>query len=329
MPETRLAITPGEPGGIGPDLIAQLAEHRTGARCVIFADPQLLERRARRLGKSLVLRRFDPQHQTSVGEALEVWPIAMPHEEEISRANPSLAPYVLECIDIAAQACLSGQMDALVTGPVQKSALLDAGLPFHGHTEHLAQQAGCDSLMMLVAHDLRVALATTHIPLSEVPRQLHPERLERTLELLITGLHHRFGISCPRIRVLGLNPHAGEGGHLGAEENTVIKPAMARFHSRSCRLEGPASADTAFVERDGVDAFLAMYHDQGLPVLKTLGFSRSVNITLGLPYVRTSVDHGTALERAGSLDANPDSLFAAIDSAIEQVTAMRQHLHAA
>ncbi len=325
----RLAITPGEPGGIGPDLIAQLTEHHVPARCVIFADPQLLQHRAEQLGKALNWVVYDPQQPAPTNNALEVWPITMPHPEVVGRTDPLLAPYVLECINTAAQACLDGELDALITGPVQKSVMLDAGLDFHGHTEHLARLADSDSLMLLAAQDLRVALATTHIPLSEVSKQLRPERLERTLELLISGLQHHFGISCPHIRVLGLNPHAGEGGHLGSEERTVIAPALARFHARNCHIEGPVSADTAFVERASVDAFLAMYHDQGLPVLKTLGFSRAVNITLGLPYVRTSVDHGTALERAGSLAANPSSLFAAIDSAIEQVAAVRQHLQAA
>ncbi len=324
MPEAHIAITAGEPGGIGPDLITLLSERKWPARCVVFADPALLTRRADSLGRSLQWVPFDAHSDAPPPGALEIWPIAMPHAEQTGYADPALAPYVLECIHAAGQACLDGPIDALVTGPVQKSSLLDAGIRFQGHTEFLAEQAGVDSLMLLIAQTLRVALATTHLPLSEVPGQLRTDRLIRSLELLIDGLRHHFAIACPHIRVLGLNPHAGEGGHLGQEERTIIAPAIEHFQSRNCHLEGPVSADTAFVERDGVDAFLAMYHDQGLPVLKTLGFSQSVNVTLGLPYVRTSVDHGTALDRAGTGQANPGSLFAAIDSAIEQVQATRE-----
>ena len=207
---------------------------------------------------------------------------------------------------------------------MQKSALLDAGLPFRGHTEYLAEQAGCEPVMLLLAGSFRVALATTHLPLSAVPPAIRAPQLRRTLEILMEGLRIRFGIARPHVRVLGLNPHAGEGGHLGDEERQAIAPAIAALHARDCRIEGPVSADTAFVDREGVDAFLAMYHDQGLPVLKALGFGQAVNATLGLPYVRTSVDHGTALELAGSGQADPGSLFAAVECAVAQAHRARQ-----
>ena len=233
-------------------------------------------------------------------------------------ASPAHARYVLDCIEAAGRACLDGACDALATGPVHKSALLDAGFEFRGHTEHLARQAGAWPVMLLAAGGLRVALATTHLPLAEVPAALTRERLDRTLAVLCDGLRARCGLARPRVRVLGLNPHAGEGGHLGREELETIAPAIAACRARGERIEGPVPADTAFAARDGIDAFLAMYHDQGLPVLKALGFGRAVNITLGLPYPRTSVDHGTALALAGTGRADPGSWFAAIDEAAAQ-----------
>ncbi len=317
MPELRVAVTAGEPGGIGPDLLVALAQHQAPARCVAFADPQLLLRRAEALGQPLRVADYRSDARPPAG-ALEVCAMPMPQRARTGRANPELAPYVLQCIEVAGRACLAGDFDALVTGPVQKSALLDAGLPFRGHTEYLADQAHCEPVMLLLAGSFRVALATTHLPLSAVPQAIRAPQLHRTLEILAEGLRLRFGIACPHIRVLGLNPHAGEGGHLGREESEAIAPAIVALHGRNCRIEGPVSADTAFVDREGVDAFLAMYHDQGLPVLKALGFGQAVNATLGLPYVRTSVDHGTALELAGSGRADPGSLFAAVECAVDQ-----------
>ena len=328
MPDLRVAVTAGEPGGIGPDLILELAKRRNPARCIVFADPQILRQRAEELGQSVRIVEYRAD-TTSPPDTLEVHAISMPGEAQAGVAEAKFAPYVLECIAEAGRGCLEGAFDALVTGPVQKSALLAAGLPFRGHTEYLAEQARSEPVMLLTAESLRVALATTHLPLAKVPEAVTRERLVGILDILITGLRSRFGLAQPRIRVLGLNPHAGEGGHFGHEEQEVIAPAIETLRRRGHQVEGPASADTAFVDREGVDAFLAMYHDQGLPVLKTLGFGQAVNVTLGLPYVRTSVDHGTALDLAGTGRADPGSLFEAVDSAVQQARAARHWAEAA
>ena len=325
---SRVAVTAGEPGGIGPDLMATLASRPSAARCVVFADPELLQQRAATLGCPLRVAAYDPQRLPSLG-TLEVQAIPMPAPARAGIADSHFASYVLRCINEAGAACLEGRFDALVTGPVQKRSLLEAGLPFSGHTEYLARQAESFSVMMLTASTLRVALATTHLPLAQVPGAVTRERLAWTLETLIAGLRDRFDLDAPVIRVLGLNPHAGEGGHLGEEEQSIIAPVVEALRRDGHAIEGPVSADTAFVEREGVDAFLAMYHDQGLPVLKTLGFGHAVNVTLGLPYVRTSVDHGTALDLAGTGRADPGSLFAAVDSAVQQVENERVCLAAA
>ncbi len=328
MREPRVAVTAGEPGGIGPDLTLALAGRKSPARCVAFADPRLLRERARRLGRSVRIVEYRPNAAPEPG-ALEVHAIPMPGEARAGVAETRFAPYVLESVAKAGRGCLEGEFDALVTGPVQKSSLLAAGLPFRGHTEYLAEQAGAESVMLLTADSLRVALATTHLPLAEVPGAVTRERIVLVLEILIAGLRSRFGLDRPRIRALGLNPHAGEGGYFGREEREAIAPAIEEARQRGHRVEGPVSADTAFVDRDGVDALLAMYHDQGLPALKALGFGHAVNVTLGLPYVRTSVDHGTALDLAGTGRADPGSLFEAIDSAARQARASRSWAKAA
>ena len=328
MPDLRVAVTAGEPGGIGPDLILELAKRQNPARCIVFADPQLLRQRAEELGQSVRVVGYRPDADPPP-DALEVHAIPMPGPVRSGVAEAKFAPYVLECIAEAGRGCLEGAFDALVTGPVQKSALLAAGLPFRGHTEYLAEQAHSEPVMLLTAEPLRVALATTHLPLAEVPGAVTRERLAGILDILIAGLQSRFGLAQPRIRVLGLNPHAGEGGHFGHEEQEVIAPAIEVLRQRGHQVEGPVSADTAFVDREEVGAFLAMYHDQGLPVLKTLGFGRAVNVTLGLPYVRTSVDHGTALDLAGTGRADPGSLFEAVDSAVQQARAARHWVEAA
>ena len=322
MPDLRVAVTAGEPGGIGPDLVLALLKRRNPARCIVFADPRLLRRRAEELGLSVRVVEYRPDAAPEP-DALEVRAVPMPGQARAGVAEERFAPYVLECIAEAGCGCLEGAFDALVTGPVQKSTLSSAGLPFRGHTEYLAEQAHNEPVMLLTAESLRVALATTHLPLAEVPGAVTRERLAGILEILIAGLRSRFGVARPRIRVLGLNPHAGESGHFGHEEQEIITPVIEMLCQRGNQVEGPVSADTAFVDREKVDAFLAMYHDQGLPVLKTLGFGRAVNVTLGLPYVRTSVDHGTALDLAGTGRADPGSLFEAIDSAVQQVRAVR------
>jgi len=233
--------------------------------------------------------------------------------------DPASAPAVLAMLRRAAEGCLEGEFAAMVTAPVHKAVINDAGLPFSGHTEFLAGITGGEPVMLLAADKLRVALATTHLPLAEVPRAITAERVQRVLRVLDYDLRTRFGIAEPRILVAGLNPHAGEGGHLGREEIEVIEPALARLRREGLELEGPLPADTLFTPRrlENADAVLAMYHDQGLPVLKFAGFGRAVNITLGLPVVRTSVDHGTALDLAGTGKAESGSLVAALEAALE------------
>jgi 4-hydroxythreonine-4-phosphate dehydrogenase len=321
----RLLLTPGEPAGIGPDLMVLAAQQSWPAELVVVADPTLLAARAERLGLPLELLDADfgedPRPHESGRLRILAVPLAVPAQP--GQLDVRNAPYVLETLRAAARACQQRHADAMVTGPVQKSVINDAGIAFSGHTEFLAELTGARlPVMMLVAGKLRVALATTHLPLREVPRALTRRRLRRVLDILGHDLETRFGLKRPRILVCGLNPHAGESGHLGREEIEVIRPVLEDLRALNWRVEGPLPADTLFTPRhlDGADAVLAMYHDQGLPVLKYAGFGEAVNITLGLPIIRTSVDHGTALELAGSGRADAGSLVAAIDAALELVT---------
>lgn len=321
MAAIRIALTPGEPAGIGPDLCVQLSRSPAPAARVVIADPELLQSRAERLGLALELREFDPAAppEPDPPGRLTVLPVRLAAPVSPGRPDPANAPYVLDCLDRAVAACLAGDCAALVTGPVQKSVINAAGIAFSGHTEYLAERAGGGHpVMMLTCPGLRVALATTHLPLREVPDALTPARLEQVIRILDRDLRARYRIRAPRILVLGLNPHAGENGHLGREEIEVISPVLERLRAAGLRLEGPLPADTAFTPRrlEAADAVLAMYHDQGLPVLKHRGFGRAVNVTLGLPLIRTSVDHGTALDLAGTGRADPGSLRAALDEAL-------------
>ncbi|GIX31563.1 MAG: 4-hydroxythreonine-4-phosphate dehydrogenase 1 [Porticoccaceae bacterium] len=308
-----LAVTPGEPAGIGPDLLVALAQAPWPWELVAYADPHLLEDRARRLGLSLRLR--EPQGRPLPGGELAVSPVPLAAVPPPGQPDPRNARALLAALEQAVEDCLRGRRAALVTGPLHKGVINEAGVPFTGHTEFLAQCTGTRRVvMMLAAAELRVALATTHLPLRAVPDALTPELLDEVLAILHGDLRGRFGLPQPRILVLGLNPHAGEGGHLGREELEVIGPALARARARGIDARGPLPADTAFtpaVLAQG-DAVLAMYHDQGLPVLKNRGFGRAVNITLGLPLVRTSVDHGTALDLAGTGKADSGSLREAV-----------------
>lgn len=324
-----LAITPGEPAGIGPDLVVQLAQAgpAPGAVWVVVADPKLLAERARRLGLPLRLREYAPGAPPAAAGELCVLSVATAAEVSTGHLDPRNAGYVLHTLDRATDGCLAGEFDALVTGPVNKSVINDAGIAFSGHTEFLAARCGdVHPVMLLTADTLRVALVTTHLPLAEVSRAITGERLRRVLRILDHDLRVRFGLAQPRILVCGLNPHAGESGHLGREEIDIIGPALETLRSEGLNLIGPLPADTAFTPRhlQHADAVLAMYHDQGLPVLKYAGFGHAVNITLGLPIVRTSVDHGTALELAGSGRAETGSLQAALEAAAEIVRRSRQ-----
>ncbi len=316
QPGLPLMLTPGEPAGIGPEIACRVAIEQPGL--VLVADPGLLARSLKRLGSEARVCEVslsEPFSDPSLAGAIACLPVALSTRERVGVLDPANAGYVIETLRCAARACLDGQAAGLVTGPVHKGVINDAGMAFSGHTEYLAEQAGVERVvMMLLADRLRVALATTHIPLAAVPAAITPESLRRTLEILDHDLRGRFGIDHPRIAVLGLNPHAGEGGHLGREEIEVIEPVLEALRERGLDLIGPLPADTAFVadRLAGFDAVLAMYHDQGLPVLKHAGFGQAVNVTLGLPFVRTSVDHGTALDIAGRVQADTSSLAAAV-----------------
>ena len=317
----RLVLTPGEPAGVGPDVVIKAAQLDWDAELLCVADQAMMEARAEQLGLPLKMQPFttgdSPQrHQPGSLTCVDVRTPAVVVPGELNQDN---ANYVLATLTLAAELCRYNDAQALVTAPIQKSIINDAGIPFSGHTEFLAEHFACDQVvMMLAAGELRVSLATTHLPLSRIPDAITQPLLDKTLRLLRADLQARFGLSEPRITVLGLNPHAGEGGHLGREEIEVITPVISALQEEGFSLAGPLPADTAFTPaiRSQTDAYLAMYHDQGLPVLKTAGFGEAVNITLGLPIIRTSVDHGTALSLAGTGDANSSSLEAAIRLAL-------------
>lgn len=329
----RLAVTPGEPAGVGPDLCVQFAQQDHACEIVVIADARLLAERAACLQLPLKIIPFtdnaQPRSPHRAGSLL-VLDIALAAPVHLGELNRENVPYVLKTIDTAVDGCMRGVFDALVTGPVHKGIINEAGIAFSGHTEYLAALTGGHPVMMLATEGLRVALATTHLPLSAVPAAITHERLAEVLDILYRELQTRLGISEPRILVCGLNPHAGENGHLGREEIEVIAPALVEFRVKLTQqnksvhvknIEGPLSADTLFTKNNlaRADAVLAMYHDQGLPVLKHMGFGKAVNITLGLPIIRTSVDHGTALELAGTGQANADSFFYAMSIAHEMV----------
>ncbi|WP_444920905.1 4-hydroxythreonine-4-phosphate dehydrogenase PdxA [Microbulbifer sp. CnH-101-G] len=318
----RIALTPGEPAGIGPEICVKVAQQGSPAQLIAIADPSLLEQAARRLELPLQLLSFSedtPLSETAPG-SLFILESPLKQASRPGKLDITNAAYVLKTLEIAADGCLNGRFDALVTGPVHKGVINEAGFPFSGHTEFFAERAGvAQVVMMLVAQKLRVALVTTHLPLKDVSAAITGDRLELITEILHRGLRDQFRIDSPHIGVCGLNPHAGEGGHLGREEIEVIEPALEKLRGRGLHLTGPLPADTLFTppQLENFDAVLAMYHDQGLPVLKFHGFGKAVNITLGLPFIRTSVDHGTALDLAGSGKASCGSLAAALSQAIE------------
>ena len=322
----RIAITPGEPAGIGPDIVIAAAQRAWDVELVAIGDPTLLEERAALLGLPLVLETLAPEQPASPSPSghLKIHAVPMATSAKAGQLDPANADYVLRTLQAAVDRCLDNTYSAMVTAPVQKSVINDAGIPFSGHTEFLAAATHTPKVvMMLATGELRVALATTHLPLAQVPGAITKELLQETLHILYSDLKNKFGIPQPRIAVLGLNPHAGEGGHMGREEIDTIIPVLKEMNESGMNLLGPLPADTAFNPKvlDTVDAVLAMYHDQGLPVLKYSGFGQAINITLGLPIIRTSVDHGTALDLAGTGTANPDSLYRAIETAIAMSTA--------
>ena len=317
----RLALTPGEPAGIGPDLCVTLAQRPRQCDLVAVADPQLLEARAHQLRLPLTLHEYRPGvAQASAPGELTVLAQSLSAPARAGHLDPANADYVLDTLRRATEGCLQGEFAGLVTGPVHKGVINDAGHPFTGHTEFLAELTDTPRVVMMLATEgLRVALATTHLPLAQVSAAIDDALLTQVLRILDRSLRQRFGIPAPRILVCGLNPHAGEGGHLGREEVEIIAPTLERLRAEGLHLVGPLPADTLFTPRhlEHADAVLAMYHDQGLPVLKYKGFGRAVNVTLGLPIVRTSVDHGTALDLAGSGRADTGSLEYAIEVALQ------------
>lgn len=327
----RLVITPGEPAGIGPDICIQVAQQPLpGIEMVVVADPDLMQQRAQQLGLPLELKPLETNAQpqaTNAGQ-LGIVPTPLKVPCETGRIDPANSTYVLESLRIAVRLCQQGICDGFVTGPVHKAAINEAGISFTGHTEFLADLCQQPlTVMMLATEGLRVALVTTHLPLTDVPRAITAERLQEVITILDNDLRTKFGIENPNILVCGLNPHAGEGGHLGREEIDVIEPVLDSLREQGIRLQGPLPADTLFTDKylQTADAVLSMYHDQGLPVLKFKGFGRASNITLGLPIIRTSVDHGTALDLAGTGKADCGSLY----NAIETAQLMAQHFTAA
>ncbi|NBM53850.1 4-hydroxythreonine-4-phosphate dehydrogenase PdxA [Proteus sp. G2669] len=319
-----LVITPGEPAGVGPDLIISLAQMSWDLPWVVCADPQLLKTRAELLNLPLSLVEYDratpPQAHTP--SQICVLPIALHTNVIPSTLDARNGLYVVETLARACDGCLNGEFSALVTGPVHKGIINDAGVHFTGHTEFFADRSHCERVVMMLATDtLRVALATTHLPLRDVADAITGELLHEIITILNHDLKTKFGIAEPQIYVCGLNPHAGESGHMGREEIDIIEPALTQLRQQGICLHGPYPADTLFQPKylTHADAVLAMYHDQGLPVLKYEGFGRAVNITLGLPFIRTSVDHGTALELAGTKSADAGSFCTALNLAINMI----------
>jgi 4-hydroxythreonine-4-phosphate dehydrogenase len=317
----RVAVTTGEPAGIGPDLALAIAQHAWPCQLVVIGNAELLAARAVQLGMMIELQTYRRQRQSAhLPGTLICHSLALGAPAHAGKLDVANAKYVLTMLDYACDGCQSGEFDAMVTAPVQKSVLNDAGSAFTGHTEYLAERLHAPlPVMMLTAATLRVALVTTHLSLSQVPGAITRQRLHDTLTILHHDLRNKFGIATPRIMVLGLNPHAGESGYLGREELTIINPVIAALRAQGMHLSDALPADTAFTpdRLKDCDAVLAMYHDQGLPVLKHVGFGNAVNITLGLPIIRTSVDHGTALDLAGTGKADAGSLCAALQMAID------------
>jgi 4-hydroxythreonine-4-phosphate dehydrogenase len=324
MPDTRIVITTGEPAGIGPDIIAAINPQAFEAKLVVIGDLDMLRARADALGINTAF--VGVGDKPADATAIEVIDHPLSQPCTVGQLDTANADYVLAILRKACLACLAGEFDAMVTAPVQKEIINRAGIPFSGHTEFLAELCEIPRpVMLLIADQLRVALITTHLPLRGVADAITESAICEVIEILDRDLRSRFGLSNPRIKVCGLNPHAGENGYLGSEEIEIIIPALQSLKNRGIQVSGPFPADTLFTRSmlEDADAVVAMYHDQGLPVLKHVGFHNAVNTTLGLPIIRSSVDHGTALDLAGTTAARPDSLFAAIDSAIFQARQIR------
>lgn len=315
----RIAVTTGDPAGIGPDIILAIGDREFDADIIVLGSSALLLQRAAELGTQIDVQRFEAD-TTMQYKPGRLYCIEQPLQAQVQTGQSDAvnAPYVMGCIKRAVEGCLSGQFSAMVTAPVNKAMLNDGGYHFTGHTEFIADLSAAPlPVMMLANNKLRVALATTHLPLAKVPAAINRDKLEQVISIVHNELREKFGIKKPQVLVCGLNPHAGEQGYLGVEEIEIIEPVLAKLCQSGIHLRGPVPADTAFTQASlqGIDAVIAMYHDQGLPVLKAMGFGEIVNITLGLPIIRTSVDHGTALELAGTGKADASSLLAAIEYA--------------
>jgi 4-hydroxythreonine-4-phosphate dehydrogenase len=326
MTVKRIAFTVGEPAGIGPDLAIQLSQSAWPVELVVLADASCLQQRAAQLGLALTLRDYQAQQpaQPQAAGSLTLLPCHYPAAVTAGRLNSANAPSVIATLQRAAQGCLTDEFAAVVTGPVHKGIINDAGIAFSGHTEFFAAVSNTEQVvMMLATAGLRVALVTTHLPLAKVAEAITGELIEQVTQIVAADLEHKFGIHKPRIVMTGLNPHAGEQGHLGREEIDIIAPAIARLQQQGIDVSGPWPADTLFQPDylKHADVVIAMFHDQGLPVLKYQGFGQAVNITLGLPFIRTSVDHGTALDKAGHGTIHSGSAHLALQTAIDMVTA--------
>lgn len=324
MKQHRVVITPGEPAGIGPDLVVQLAQRSWPVELVICADASVLEARAKLLNLPLTLLPYQAENTPLPQQAgtLTLLPVPLRTPVVPGQLSTENGHYVVETLARACDGCLSGEFAALITGPVHKGVINDAGVAFTGHTEFFEERShSAKVVMMLATEELRVALATTHLPIKAVSEAITPDLLRDVIAILHHDLRTKFGIADPHVLVCGLNPHAGEGGHMGTEEIDTIIPVLDEMRAQGMNLSGPLPADTLFQPKylDHADAVLAMYHDQGLPVLKYQGFGRGVNITLGLPFIRTSVDHGTALDLAGQGKADVGSFITALNLAIKMI----------
>jgi len=324
----RLAITPGEPAGIGPDLLLEITRQELAFQLIAVADPRMLEDRARLLGLPLKITEWTPSNDSPApaGE-LYVKPVETAARSTPGKLDPVNGPYVIKTLVQAVNGCRDGLFHGLVTGPVQKSVINDAGIPFTGHTEFLAQLTNTPQVvMMLATNGLQVALVTTHLPLSRVSAAITKDLLSDVLHVIHRDFQQHFGVQSPHLLVCGLNPHAGENGYIGREEQETIIPALKSLREQGLNVKGPYPADTVFTPKyiASADAIVAMYHDQGLPVLKHKGFGKAVNITLGLPIIRTSVDHGTALDLAGSGKADTGSLKTALQYAFNMAKSRHQ-----
>lgn len=325
----RIVITPGEPSGIGPDLIIMLAQKAWPVELVVCTDPFLLTQRAIKLNLPIKLHSYQKKQSPRPHPAGEISVLSIKsfYHVEPGKLNSANSSHVIETLSRACDGCLDKEFAALLTGPVHKGIINDSGFPFVGHTEFFAERSGCSNVvMMLVTQSLRIALATTHIPLSEVPKKITHRLLHKVITILMRGLYKQFRIKNPRVYICSLNPHAGEGGYIGREEIEIIIPSLNLLRSEGYDLVGPLPSDTIFQKKylEQADAILALYHDQGLPILKSQGFGKAVNITLGLPFIRTSVDHGTAIELSGTGLAKVSSMKMALHLTMRMIDAVNE-----